>query len=195
MTNAMTTEPDTQSTTRLSWGEVAIRLANSIAAEGFNRGDLAALRRMEPDEPDAAALWRLTARYELSGSPEVERKWALVLHGIALMTKTAGDDAAGRSAHVRGMPIGRALFSGDNPERTTPFYSETRLNRLLTARGAMLRTLLARMFRMMAAANQGFDWYQMAQLILSDGYDEERADRIRRNIARDYYWAENRANR
>ena len=150
---------------------------------------------MEPDEPDAAAFWRLTARYELSGSPEVERKWALVLHGIALMTKTAGDDAAGRSAHVRGMPIGRALFAGDNPERTTPFYSETRLNRLLTARGAMLRTLLARMFRMMAAANQGFDWYQMAQLILSDGYDEERADRIRRNIARDYYWAENRANR
>ena len=56
----------------------------------------------------------------------------------------------------------------------------------------MLRTLLARMFRMMAAADARFDWYQMSQFILSDG---ERAERIRRVIARDYYWADNRANR
>ena len=195
MTNTTMSDPDTQATTPLSMGEAAIRLANDIAAEGFNRGDLAALRRMDPDEPDAAAFWRLIARYDLHGSPEVERRWALVLHGIALMTRTAGDDAAGRSAHVRGMPIGRALFAGDSPERTTAFYSESRMNRLLTARGPMLRTLLSRMFRMMAGANQGFDWYQMAQLILSDGYDEQRADRIRRNIARDYYWAEDRATR
>ena len=195
MTNTATSDPDTQSTTSLSWGEAAIRLANDIAAEGFNRGDLAALRRMDPDEPDTAAFWRLTARYDLHGSPRVERQWALVLHGIALMTKTAAGGDAGRSAHVRGMPIGRALFTGDNPERTTAFYSESRMNRLLTARGPMLRTLLSRMFRMMAAANQGFDWYRMAELILSDGYDEQRADRIRRNIARDYYWAENRATR
>lgn len=196
MTNPTTTsDHDTRSTTPLSWGETAIRLANSIAAEGFNRGDLASLRRMDPDEPDAAAFWRLTARYDLHGSPEVERKWALVLHGIALMTMAAGDGAAGRSAHVRGMPIGRALFAGDNPERTTAFYSASRMNRLLTARGPMLRTLLSRMFRMMAAVNQGFDWYGMAEFILSDGYDEQRADRIRRNIAREYYWAENRATR
>ena len=195
MTNTSASDPNTQATRPLSWGESAIRLANDIAAEGFNRGDLAALRRMDPDEPDAAAFWRLTARYDLHGGPQAERRWALVLHGIALMTRTGGEGAAGRSAHVRDMPIGRALFAGDSPERTTAFYSESRMNRLLTARGPMLRTLLSRMFRMMAAANQGFDWYQMAQLILSDGFDEQRADRIRRNIARDYYWAEDRAAR
>lgn len=190
-----TAEQATEPTATLSWGEIAVRLANDIAVEGFNRGDLAALRRMDPDEPDAAAFWRLTARYDLRGSHEVERKWALVMHGIALMTKTAGDDVPSRSAHARNMPIGRALFIGDSPDRTTAFYSESRLNRLLTARDVMLRTLLARMFRMMAAVNQSFDWYQMAQLILNDGHDEERSNRIRRNIARDYYWAENRANR
>ena len=195
MTGTTTSDPGTQSTERISWGESAIRLANDMATDGFNRGDLASLRRMDPDEPDAAAFWRLITRYDLQGGPEVERRWALVLHGIALMTRTAGSDAAARSAHMRAMPIGRALFQGDNPERTRAFYSESRLNRLLTARGNMLRTLLSRMFRMMAAANQGFDWYQMAQLILSDGFDEQGADGVRRNIARDYYWAADRATR
>ena len=190
-----TTNTTERPSTPMSWGEIAVRFAGYLASEGFNRGDLAALRRMKPDEPDAAAFWRLTAIYDLHGSPNVERKWALILHGIALMTQTASSETFNRSAHVRAMPIGRALFNGNDPDRTSAFYSETRLNRLLTARGVMLRTLLARTFRMLAAANQGFDWCQMAQLILNDEYDEERADQIRRNIAREYYWAENKASR
>ncbi len=190
MTVTPITETTEETTANLSWGEITVRLANNIAAEGFKRGDLAALRRMNPEEPDVAAFWRLTARYDLYGKLEVERKWALVLHGIALMTRTSGDATSDRSAHIQGMSVGRALFIGGDPARTSAYYSETRFNRLLTARGPMMRTLLARMFRMMAAANQGFNWYQMAQLILNDGYDEERADRIRRSIARDYYRAE-----
>ena len=192
MTTTATTDRQEQTSASMSWGEVAVRIANHVASEGFGRGDLAALRRMDPESPDAAAFWRLTTRYDVLRGVESERKWGLILHGIALMTKTAGDDAMGRSAHVRGMPVGRALFTGGDSDRTTAFYSESRFNRLLTARGPMLRTLLARMFRMMAAADVRFDWYQMSQLILSDG---ERAERIRRAIARDYYWAENRANR
>ena len=191
----MTTATPEQSTRPRSWGETAVQLANDLAAEGFPRGDLAQLRRMDPDAPDAAAFWRLTARHELPGNPTVERKWALVLNGIALMTRTAGPDPASRSAHDRNMPLGRALFQGGERDRATAFYSESRLNRLLTARGLMVRTLLARLFRMMAAAGQSLDWYQMTQLILNDGHDEERADDVRRRIARDYYWAESRANR
>ena len=187
----MSTATPEQSTRPRSWGETAIQLANDLAAERFPRGDLAQLRRMDPDAPDAAAFWRLSASHDLLGSSAIERKWALVLNGIALITRTAGGDASGRSAHDKNMPIGRALFQGGEPDRATAFYSESRLNRLLTARGPMLRTLLARLFRMMAAAGQSFDWYQMAQLILN----EERADAVRRNIARDYYWAESRANR
>ena len=191
----MTTATPEQSTRPRSWGETAVQLANDLAAEGFPRGDLAQLRRMDPDAPDAAAFWRLTARHKLLGNPTVERKWALVLNGIALMTRTAGPDPASRSAHDRNMPLGRALFQGGQSDRATAFYSESRLNRLLTARGPMLRTLLARLFRMMAAAGQSLDWHQMTQLILNDGHDEERADDVRRRIARDYYWAESRANR
>ena len=192
MTTTGATDTAKVTAPNMSWGEVAVRIANHMASDGFSRGDLAALRRMDPESPDAAAFWRLTARYDVLRGAESERRWGLILHGIALMTKTAGDDAIGRSAHVRGMPVGRALFYGGDSSRTTAFYSESRFNRLLTARGSMLRALLARMFRMMAASDQGFDWYQMSQIILSEG---DRAERARRTIARDYYWAENRASR
>ena len=174
-----------------SWDGIAVRFANCLAADDFQRGDLAELRRMDPDTPDAAAFWRLMAQQDLLGSPAIERKWALVLHGLALMTRTAEGDAVSRSAHDRNTPIGEALFYGDDRSRTTGFYSHTRLNRLLVARGPMLRTLLARLFRMLGAKGCAFDWYRMARLILN----EERADDVRREIARRYYWAENRASR
>lgn len=195
MTTETSNETQIQTEPSMPWGEIAIRIANDIAAENFNRGDLANLRRMDPDTPDAAVFYQLSAKYNLSGSFEMTRKWALVMHGIALMTQTSSEDATSRAAHVRSMSIGKALFTGGDDSRTSAFYSESRFNRLLTARGTMLRTLLARMFRMMAATSQGFDWYQMAQFVLYDGYDDERANQIRQNIARDYYWAENRANR
>ncbi len=190
MTEAHAPPPRTR-----SWGETAVKFANDLAAEGFPRGDLAALRRMNPDAPDAAAFWRLMARANVSANPAVERKWALVVHGIAIMTRTADADPASRSAHQRNASIGRALYHGGDPARTSAFYSPSRLNRLLTARGPILRTLLARMFRMVAAADQRFDWYQMALLVLNEGHDEQRADKIRRHIARDYFQAENQAER
>ena len=57
----------------------------------------------------------------------------------------------------------------------------------------MLRTLLVRLFRMLAAVNQPFDWSEMARFILNDGYKEEQAEHIRRAIARAYYQAERRS--
>jgi len=181
------------------WGEIAVGFARQLAAEGFPRGDLAALRRMDPDAPDAAVFWRLMANEESLkrwlGHDEIEQKWALILYGLALMTRTAGNDTMSRSAHDRNAPIGEVLFYGDNRNRTTAFYSQSRLNRLLTARGSILRTLEARLFRMLGAKGCMFDWYQMASLILAEGYNEEWADCIRRDIARHYYRSENRAGR
>lgn len=191
-TDGMPKNPDRPARGRL-WGEIAVRFANRLAAEGFPRGDLAELRRMNLDTPDAAAFWRLMAWEDLLGCPATERKWALVLHGLALMTRTAGNDAMSRSAHDWNVPIGEALFYGDDRVKETAFYSEPRLNRLLTARGPMLRTLLARLFRMLGAKGCTFDWYQMAQMILCEGDKGEQADGIRQSIARAYYWAESQA--
>ena len=193
MVTEMTTETLEQPTRPLSWGEIAVRFANDLAAEGFPRGGLAELRRMDPDAPDAASFWRLMANHDLQVGPELESKWAVILHGVALMTRTAANTALERSAHARNMPVGQALYLGGVEDRQSAFYSPSRFSRLLTARGPMLRTLLTRMFRMMGSSRVRFNWYQMALLILYDGYDEERADSIRREIARDYYWAESRA--
>lgn len=199
MTSAPTAAaPDTpaQQNQNLSWGDIAFYFAGAVAAlPNYDTGGLAGLRRMDPDQPDTAAFWRLMAHAELLGNPDVERKWGLILHGIALMTRTArgGDDVASASAHNSAMSVGRALFLGAESQRGTAFYSETRLNRLLTAREDMLRVLLARMFRMLAAADVSFDWREMAAFILNDGYDEDRAEAGRRRIARAYYRAASRS--
>ena len=185
-----------QGPARGSWGDIAVGIAGHISrlAE-YRRGDLAELRRMKPDEPDAAVFWRLMAEYDLLGNPAVERKWAIILHGIALMTPRNGGDGNPRTAHDGSTPVGRALFLGSESRRESGHYSEMRLNRLLTSRGPTLRTLLARMFRMLAADGVTFNWWEMSQLVLNEGFDEEAADLSRRRIARDYYQAERRFSR
>lgn len=196
----MTTQAvETQDSDRLdkpqNWGDIAVGFARQMTLPNFSRGDLAGLRRMDPDEPGTtAAYWRLMAEKNLLSSPVIERKWALILHGIALMTPRAGDEGGdNRTAHEGYMPVGRALFlGGDAGRRERGFYSESRLNRLLTAREDMLRTLLARMFRMMAAADQPFNWREMARFILNED-DEERFEMARRRIASEYYQAERRS--
>ena len=196
----MTTQAiETQDSDRLDepqdWGEIAVGFARQMALPNFSRGDMANLRRMNPNSSDMpAAYWRLMTAQNLLGSPLVERKWALILHGIALMTPTAGDDGGGRTAHNGYMSVGRALFlGGDSSRRERGYYSESRINRLLTAREDMLRTLLARMFRMLAAADQQFNWREMARFILNEGYDDQRFEMARRRIASEYYQAERRS--
>ena len=179
---------------RRSRGDTAVSFASRIARSAdFSRADLAELRRMDPDTPNTAVFWRLMAEHDLLGNPSLEREWALILHGIALMTPRNGGDGNPRTAHDGYTPVGRALFLGGEAHREQGFYSESRLNRLLTARGDMLRTLLARMFRMLASADMSFNWREMAQFILNEGYNEEAAEQARHRIAREYYLAERRS--
>ena len=199
MTTAQSVEAQTTQDTSepQDWGSIAVGFARQMTLPNFSRGDLAGLRRMDPDEPGTtAAYWRLMAEKNLLGSPTVELKWALILHGIALMTPRAAEEGDSRTAHEGFMPVGRALFfGGDADRRERGYYSESRLNRLLTARGPMLRSLLARMFRMMAAADQPFNWGEMARFILNEGYDEDRFEIARQRIASEYYQAERRSTR
>ncbi|MDE2747251.1 MAG: type I-E CRISPR-associated protein Cse2/CasB [Chloroflexota bacterium] len=191
-----TTESPVKSTDGgLSWAGTAVRIAVRLAREDFPRGDLAALRRMSPGSgQDAPAFWRLAARYDLLGAQEVERKWALIIHGIALMTPTSAPDRAASSAHDPQTSVGSALF-GSESSGESGFYSELRLNRLLAARGDVLQVLLARMFRMLGSGGVAFDWREMARLILLDGFDQAGSEGARQRIARDYFRAEFRAER
>ena len=189
--------PDTQDSANepQDWGDIAVSFARQMTLPNFSRGDLAGLRRMDPDEPGTtAAYWRLMSEKNLLRGPDVELKWALILHGIALMTPRTSDEGDSRTAHEGYMPVGRALFlGGDANRRERGYYAESRFNRLLTARGPMLRSLLARMFRMMTAASQPFNWREMARFILYENYDENRFEMARRRIASEYYQAERRS--
>ena len=183
MTKTDNTTVDTKK--KPSWGGTAIAISKQLAAEGFPRGDLAALRRMPPGATHALPFWRLAAQHRLLGNETIERKWALIIHGIALMTPTGG----GQGAHDK-TRVGSALYLGVDTARSTAFYSEARLARLLSARGSMLHTLLARMFRMLASADARFDWGEMARFVLTEGYDEQKTGRSRHRIARSYYQEE-----
>ena len=197
-TREVTESPGTESQREniQPWPERAVSMAGTIGQYvEHRRGDLAELRRMDPDEPDAAVFWRLMAQYDLLDVGEaVEGKWALIIHGIALTTPTVSGEGNHSSAHDGYVPVGRALFLGGESQRATGFYSETRLNRLLTAGGPILRTLLARMFRMLASSGVSFNWREMAQFILDEGHDEDAAEQSRRRVAREYYRAERRSN-
>ena len=158
------------------------RAVNEIGSGEFARGDLAGLRRMNPDSPKPTAFLKVMAKLGYPQDPDGEAKWALVLHGIALMTPTA---------HNTRTPVGKALFLGGDSGRKAGqgFYSSSRLSKLLNARGRTQRALLARVFRMMARASQPFNWFEMADFILNE--DQEVAvDMSRRRIAREYYRAE-----
>lgn len=189
MTTAQSVEAQTTQDTSepRDWGSIAVSFARQMRLPHIvSRGDLAELRRMDPESSDLpAAYWRLMAENDLFRGRSIERKWALILHGIALMTPRAAEEGDSRTAHEGFMPVGRALFlGGDADRRERGYYSESRLNRLLSARGSMLRSLLARMFRMMAAADQPFNWSEMARFILNED-DDARID-----IARSYYRAQ-----
>ena len=162
------------------------RIANELKGRDFPRGDLAELRRMKPDDIPPSALWRILVKRGLSGeveNQEVVNKWALVVHGIALMTP---------NAHDISMPIGKALFEGGESGRKNAFYHELRLTRLLSARGATLEYLLTQLFRMMGNAGQPFDWRKMATLILCEEDDAQQAEKVRLEIAKTYYETEYR---
>lgn len=183
------------------WSGTVVAIAHELAHPNFKRGDLADLRHMKPGGPDPPVFFRLLAHHALledrALGPGWERKWALILHGLALMTPTCHRrenvlGAPWSSAHNPRISVGLALFVGGDPSRERAFYSESRLNRLLCARGPILHSLLARTFRMMGA-DRPFDWREMSALIFQEGHDDDAADRIRYGIARSYFQAERRA--
>ena len=162
-------------------GAMIDNLRSEIREQEFPRGDLASLRRMDIVSP-SPVFWRISASRNLSGigGTNADEKWASILQGIALLAEQDYGFAT---------RIGRALFYGGDQARKTSFYSEQRLTQLLAARGPLLRTLMRRTFRMLVGTEHAIYWLQVARLILNDGYNEDEAETVRREIASDYYRA------
>lgn len=144
--------------------------------ELLSPGEVADLRRLDPNAPYRPAFWKVAARYleheiPLGGEArdEMERRWAAILSGMAQTQKF----------HQPGRRLGQALAEAG--------LSELRLTRLLRARGEKLLDELRGVVRVLASKGQAFDWTHLANLVLSEGYKHE--EKVRRQIARDYFYA------
>jgi CRISPR system Cascade subunit CasB len=157
-------------------GLVARMSALMLHAGGaLSTGDVAALRRMDPRRLDAAffKLAGLALESELSSQPskreDRESRWAAVVVGLAHL----GD------LHDPRARLGKALVTAD--------LSELRFARLLQADGDRLIDELPSVARFLSAKGVAANWADAARLVLSAGRRDEEA--VRRNLARDYYFA------
>jgi CRISPR type I-E-associated protein CasB/Cse2 len=150
------------------------RIADLLEAGGaLTTGDVAALRRMDPREPDAAffKIEGLVLDEHLPGDAEaridLETRWAAVVSGLAQL----------RSLHSPGRRLGDVLAHVQ--------FSEFRFARLVRADAERLLDELPALARFLSAKGAPVDWTDAAQLILSAaGLSQES---VRRRLARDYY--------
>jgi CRISPR system Cascade subunit CasB len=138
-------------------------------------GDVAALRRMDPRRIEAA-FFKLTSLVldaqlpgDVRGREDLETRWAAIVIGLAHL----GD------LHGTTPRLGVALANSG--------FSELRFSRLLRADADRLVDELPMVARYLAAKTSPADWTHAADLILSAGRTDE--ERVRRNVARDYYGA------
>jgi CRISPR type I-E-associated protein CasB/Cse2 len=161
-----------------SLGKTINRIAAALQRE-VPPGDVAALRRLVPDDPSSPAFWRMVVNYLgptgaiPDGGPardEVERQWAAILGGMAVM----------QGLHQPGRRLGKALAASD--------LSELRFVRLLRAQDRQLLREVRTTARFLASKAEAVDWSDLARLVLTR--DPDKAERVRRSFARDYYSAQ-----
>lgn len=154
------------------------RLALLIGSEGLSRGALAELRRMDPDQPRAATLFKLLAETGVdleTLSPDALRRWALVAQAMAIMAP---------HHHSPSCRTGTALHDAA--------IAEARVARFLNATQAQFRALVIRLARQLKARGQPIDWRELGALVMAEARDGDWAEGLRMRIARDFYAAEAR---
>lgn len=153
-------------------------IARSMRHQTISSGDLAALRRLQPDEPGDAAFWKiLTSVIEPAGllpnsgplRDMVERQWAVLLNALAI--------AGGQ--HASDVRLGSALADAE--------LSELRFVRLMRARGSALENEVRAIARVLASKALSANWVEVTQLLRHQ--EDNGSERWRRRIARDYYRA------
>ena len=148
-------------------------MASTLAHPGerISMGEHAQLRRMNPQEPGAAAaiVCRMLFQRNVPLADEADHgqllRWCVIVHALALA----------RGAHIKGMPIGKALWEMG--------YSELRINQLLVADDAALAQLVPRLARRLRASDVTvMDFIPLMYLLLASS--SEGKNRARLSIAR-----------
>ena len=162
-----------ETTERGSLAALLGRIAASLEHD-TSTGDIAELRRLDPDHPGSPAFWRIVvASLDPSLPPdgparsEALRRWATILRTLAQLT----------GLHDPRQPLGvGAIESG---------VSETRFLKLLRATGGTLSDSVRTIGHQLATAGVRVDVADFARLILSDGRADESA--VRERIAYRFY--------
>lgn len=142
----------------------------------------AALARLSPEAMlphQMAALARALVAAGLEPETwrtETWQRWALMAHGMA----QAGHDGKGR--------LGQQLLHAG--------VAESRVTRLLVARGDALLQIVPRLLRLLASRQVRPNWHELGELILKDAStdpdDQAIVENRRLRIAGDYYGAQAR---
>jgi CRISPR system Cascade subunit CasB len=160
-------EPET------AWWTVVQKLCGALSSDGFPPGDLAQLRRLDPDDPANFTFWRvmtLYAPHELARpGDDHERRWKLVLWALATLN----------GLHDPHKPLGGALGEAG--------FSELRLSRLLRAEDDTLAPEIRSATRYLASKGKPSDLLDFARLVLSP--EGPQADKVRRRVAATYFSA------
>jgi CRISPR type I-E-associated protein CasB/Cse2 len=156
---------------RTNWRDAVRKIAWRVGLDDYPTGSLAALRRLDPKKPDGAAFWWLVAEYAPRAFEDDRASEALaaVVQSMAI----AHPFHRPLSGHGR---LGEALAEAG--------VSEARLLRLLRLPRSELPEELRRLARLMSSKGDAgrFDWSDAFDLLFwADG------ERLRRDIARDYY--------
>lgn len=148
-------------------------MARRIRNPAIGTGTLASLRRGSAhDVARQAAFHRLLAEvpdYDVQAHDLI--RWAAVAQCMAL----TGVPATERESD--GTVLARAELS------------ESRFSRLLASRGDSFRDQLLLVARYLHSKDVSLDWSELGELTLTDEANEERADTLRLQLARDYYRA------
>lgn len=146
-------------------------------------GELAALRRLDPDRPAAGAFFRLLANEvpESLARPELRRRWGLVVWAMAQSPDALSERPLEQAL---AQPVGAG----------SPVISEARVNRLLAARGVTFRAQLRLIVRMLTSAGVPLPYRDLARFVFAESRDERTAEELRLRIARDYWRTRPREN-
>ena len=156
----------------------AARVAAGLTRTGVSPGDIARLKRMNPEYPTEKTFWHECIRLGIDQAQEdLVKTWAGIFSMIANGTKVTEEGATG--PHNGYIPMGKAL--------ATTGYSELRLKVLLNADESSIPKILHRATSHLYSKGHQFNWNDAARLAMTRhrNQQERESDRIR--MARDYY--------
>jgi len=152
-----------------TFGDKVFHLARSMVK--LDPGQLARLRRMDPEGPGEGDFWRLAVQHDL----RTDSNGLLLVRLLALLTPK-GEPGAHKKLHDWDSPLGAALYKAG--------YPETRLLNFLALPSAKRGEALERMARWLAAkGHDGVNCVDIARLLFFDDVRDAR------RLAEGYYRA------